>query len=567
MAKTSTKVTFGLYDSEIKNSGSPVFAPAHPLSNPSGLIINNVIDHPYATYEPDYWLLNGKYAFLVPNQPNPIGWLSGWLSGEGGDGGDGQPSWNISFSSPTAFSGMTMRFGTASGDYPKRVRLIYRNEYNQDIRDDTYQISVSEFNTKQPVENVKYIQIQFTGTNKAYRRWRLTGYDFGDLIVFDGTQIKQANVIEESDPLSANLIINTCEITLQTNDARFSILNPEGSYARLKENQPLNVYEIVNGSEVYIGKYYLDEWKNKSENEIEFQCVDLLGILDKLSCKGGLWTGATVGSILTNILASAGFPYILDNDLAAKTLSGWLPICTYREALQQIAFAAGGMVSCARSDAIRIFPMPRATDEHTRIISKSQQGTGGTIELRPRITGVEVIGYVFVPTDATIDIFNFAGLPLGDYDIFFDEPMHSLTCTVPGSQILASNANWAKVRLTWELGTGLLKGKRYEREKVSALLIDESDSLVKNILKVSDATLVGENNLLDVTQRIFDYYQQRIKCKLKIFVPVITVGNVIAIDALYGKQIKSVVEKMDIDLTGGFIAKVETVGEVYNALG
>ena len=63
--------------------------------------------------------------------------------------------------------------------------------------------------------------------------------------------------------------------------------------------------------------------------------------------------------------ADAAAYYDLAPSLAGIVIKGYLPVCTHREALQQVAFALGAVVSCARSDNIRIYPLPPATSTIT----------------------------------------------------------------------------------------------------------------------------------------------------------------------------------------------------------
>jgi hypothetical protein len=92
------------------------------------------------------------------------------------------------------------------------------------------------------------------------------------------------------NPLSVILPVNTLDLSLFSSDATFSIINPSGDYAALEERQPLDVYERIGAGEIYIGQYYLDKWENPSNNQVEFRCIDLMGILETLPYLGGIWT-------------------------------------------------------------------------------------------------------------------------------------------------------------------------------------------------------------------------------------------------------------------------------------
>lgn len=65
---------------------------------------------------------------------------------------------------------------------------------------------------------------------------------------FSGDEIIKAHVLEECDPLSAEISINTLNITLFNQEGRFSILNPEGYFDVLQHRQKLTVWEDVRRS-------------------------------------------------------------------------------------------------------------------------------------------------------------------------------------------------------------------------------------------------------------------------------------------------------------------------------
>ena len=80
--------------------------------------------------------------------------------------------------------------------------------------------------------------------------------------------------------------------------------------------------------------------------------------------------------------------------------------------------------------------------------------------------------------------------------------------------------------------------------------------------KIDGDTLINGGNLAEVAQRVYDYHTQRYLQKVKLYSPTVEVGQVVEVETLYGKKIRGVVEKMDIDLAFGFTANVEIVGVV-----
>jgi hypothetical protein len=168
-------------------------------------------------------------------------------------------------------------------------------------------------------------------------------------IEFSGADIRSANLVEEFNPLSITLPIGTLELTLFSNDASFSVINPTGKYEVLMTAEPLVAYEIIDGEERFLGRYFVDNWANTSESIKRFSCVDILGVLDKYEYYGGIWlTPITAADLLADIFSGITMEYILSPELAAVELTGWIPICTYREALQQVLFALGAYILVPR---------------------------------------------------------------------------------------------------------------------------------------------------------------------------------------------------------------------------
>jgi hypothetical protein len=77
---------------------------------------------------------------------------------------------------------------------------------------------------------------------------------------------------------------------------------------------------------------------------------------------------------------------------------------------------------------------------------------------------------------------------------------------------------------------------------------------------VTDATLVNSGNGAEVTQRLYDYYQRRHSVSTRLYVPVVIPGTEVVVDTLYDQEINGVIEKMKVNLSGGFVADVEITG-------
>jgi hypothetical protein len=440
-------------------------------------------------------------------------------------------------------------------------------------------------------------------------------------VIFTGTSIKSAKIVEEFDPLNATLPINTLELILYSTEAGFMLIDPTGDYALLENHQPMVVYEESDTQTILMGQYYLDTWENISDTLIKFNCIDLLGILDKSTYYGGIWlTPIAAGDLFKIILDEVGVPFAIDPDLYSYPLTGWIPICTYREALQQIAMACGASIFCARqSGYLKIGKMymsgaiskgPRAgvsNSGQSRVyqqrwrfsnwdasyssvqcgisgcgqsrnyqrrwrpciwvkligditITKAEKGLNQSLSLRDQVTGIEVTAHDIVPGLGSLELYK-GLLSIGSKIITFKQPMHDLN--ISGATITESGANYAIINVA-NAGLVVLTGLVYidTRQVFSKYMTGLGNDTKVNVLKITDASLVNSVNAAEVTERIYNYYQQRLLQKVRLYAPVAASGNVVIIDTLYDKKIRGIINKMSIDLSGGFIADTEIVGVV-----
>jgi len=558
---TSTRITFGLFATAIKADAT--FSSAAGLqafSRIADLQAGNVNARPYATYEPDFWLLDGGYKFLPDDLSLVhVGLMSLEMTGAGG--ALAVPVvLEITFTQPHTTDGLGLRFSPYTGDYASSVKVQWYDAANALISEATYAPDSAEYAISGAFEDFKRVVLTFYGTSRPYRYLRVQGVDFGALLTLEGASIKGARVVEECDPLSAELRANALELQLHSDDAQFSILNPEGHYAALATFQPLNVYEMVDSAQRFIGMYFVTDWENESETEIGFDCTDLAGVMDQIACRGGLWTGAgiPVEDLLQDWLEAASIPYELDAALMGIPIIGWVPAGTLREAVQQVAFAVGASVDTSRSWALKITAMKIAASESAELtLTRAMKGAQQAVRLRPLVADVEVTAHTYLPgTQARALLDDTLGA--GTYEVLFDRPMHSLAAS--GATIAESGANYAVLTVAAP-GAVTLAGQEYvdttQLYKVSNPGVTSS---VRPALRVTSATLVHPGNMAAVAQRLYDYHAQRVVQKVRLYKPALEVGQVATIEALYGKEIRALCERLEIDLGRGMVADAELVG-------
>jgi len=565
--KTSSKVTFGLYDLEIRQDSSPSYnGELQPFAKVSDLVTGNIASLPYATFEPDFWLLDGKYKFM-PSSASMIhvGIMS--LTQSGADGSFAVPPvLSVIFSEAHTTDGLILHFSPMSTDYASNIEVTYFNAADDAIFYGLYTPNSADYEIDLNVTDFIRLEVKFNATNKPHRYLRITGLDYGQLIEFTSGDIKRLEVVEEIDPLSLRVPVNICELKLYSASDLFSIFNEDGYYSRLSKRQPLSIYGVMDGATIFMGQYYLDEWKNTGQKNTEFYCVDLAGILERAPFRGGMYNGATAGVVINSILEDASIPYDLDEDLYDLTLTGWIPYTSCREALQQIAFVLGAFVDCSRSYALKIYKSTLAVDQTNPIeLKRESQGMNSSTELKPLVTGVELTAREYLEGTESINLFD-ATLENGTHEIPFSQPAHSLTVT--GATLIESGVNYAIVNVTATSSAVSISGLSYSdtARLFSVTTAGLGRYVTPNIIRIEDATLANPSNGASLVQRVYDYYQMRYWQKTKLFGSFYEPGQVLLSEAGVSTQrIQGTIEKMTVNLSGGFICNLDVVGVKYEA--
>ena len=410
---------------------------------------------------------------------------------------------------------------------------------------------------------------------------------------FDKEDIITASIVRQVNPVSVVIPVGTLEFTFFTTGNAFSMFEDGTYFDQLSKRQAIDVYEYINGSDRYLGKFYLDEWENVNENVVKFTAFDLVGVADATQFEGYYWSSATtLSDIIYSILHPVDISYTIDVSLASDTFTGWIPPGTCREALQQICFAAGAMVVNADDDELQIVPtvLPILSPAAEGTIADSGKTDKQKIELLPLVTSIDLYSHDYSAGAVQETIFE-DYLEVGEYTIIFNEPYYDITATGVGYDpiyITAEDGDYLCSEVTSEVtyiviggtfqygsnsiylhvysaGTVTIKGYPWIDNKQSHLYEESGldENVTRNDKIIKNATMVSSAIADDVLTRISNYYKQRYKQESNLFPCVYKTGDCIIIGSYFSKQILAILEKMDYDLTIGFIAKVKLIGVEY----
>lgn len=562
--RTNTRVEFGLYDVTARGDSAPSCTTAKPFCNLGrDLLLESVpSQNKYGTLESEQWLMDGSFSFF-PEVPEQYFWglWSTTQSDKIGVFAD-PPVLDITFTQDHSSSGLTLHFYIPTDDWASRIKIQWFSQDGGLISTALFYPDAVDYYCAKKVENYRRIRIHFLETNRPGRYLKLAGIDYGVYLHFSGHEIVEAHVLEECDPLSSEISINTLNVSLYNKEGRFSILNPEGYFDVLQHKQKFTVWEDVKqdarstGSVSYcMGTFYLSDWSNSGDTLADFSAVDAIGLLDGAPFDGGIYD-TTAAELAEAILT--GYSYTLDGSLAAERVQGYIAAGTRRGALQQLAFAIGAVVDCSRGELIRIAPAPSKASGMITYDRKLQDGS--KVTLNPLITAVAVTAHRYLPGEATEELYRDT-LDPGIYRVTFNAPAVVDSLTVTGAELTESGVNLCTLTVA-KAGEVCVTGRKYTDSTVvlRRTAANLPPNAQDNELTVTDATLVGPGRAEAVAVRVLEHYAQRYEQNFSMVAGDEKLADRLIIQSFGGEMVRGVLTKLEFDLTGGFLADAKVIG-------
>lgn len=520
----------------------------------------------YATLEHNYFILDGS----LTNMPSDVGNVGYWSKTKTGSNKEFTTpiTLTINFTKNHSSVGLTLRFSQYS--YCTHLKITYYDSSNNKISEKEFYPDTFEYFCEDGVSNYRKIIITFYSTNEADRYIKLYSITYGTGMYFEGDDLINASIVEEVDPLSNELSINTLDFTVFATDNRFDILNPKGIYAMLQQRQKLRAIKEVNNVQTEMGSFYLESWENVSSKSMKFKGIDLIGMLDKVEFNGGIYDNVSATTLIQSIFTAANITNYTIQDITSDTITGYLPICTCREALQQVLFTIGAVADCSRSEKINIYKLSTSIEapliNNDVILKDTKQITQGEI-----VTGITVTTHTYKLKRATETIYE-ENLAAGTYKIVFNTPATNLSIT--GGTITESGVNYAIITATGSSSesskyygnkTVTITGNTYDDLTNNITVTDGELHDKTNILTVEDCTLINGNNGETIATRILNHYLSQYTDTFDVILSSEKAGDNVATERSRYTQLNGHITKLDIDLTGGYIAKAELIAKVGDA--
>ena len=495
-------------------------------------VAQGVYDTPWATLEHGVWLLDGTRV-VMDDAPSYAGWWSDTLSGD-----DGRfltpPMIEMSFPEPYSATGLTFTFSPSTDQWCSEIHVTWLN--GQTVLDQRRVYpDASKWVLTNTVESFDKIRITLHATNAPRQFAKVQKIEIGQLIFFGEDEIVSVNTVSDVDPALCVLPVDTSVVEII--DLHDRNLLPQS-------NQPMEIYQ--NGN--LFGVHYIDSSSRSGKNWYTIRCQSAVGLLTD-DFLGGMYTGIAAENLLKSVLD--GVPFELHRSFSKAVISGYLPVCSRREALQQIAFAIGAVVTTQKSNVIRLLPEQKNV---AGVVPPGRVFQGGSAKVSPRISKVEVFSHKYSKSDDADTLVDDEFIGGEDVLITFRNPHHAYSIT--GGTITDSDVNWIKVTAA---GNVTVAGKKYIHTSLSHVRRNKyaTASERNNVISVGDATLIHSGNVSAALDRLYDSALLRQTVTQDVIVEGEMAGDCAAIPNPWGTRTNGIIASMDHRITrNGHTARI-----------
>ena len=331
----------------------------------------------------------------------------------------------------------------------------------------------------------------------------------------------------------------------------------------LQRKQQLSVLSFIDSIRVFWGIFYVDEIKMNDDRTLKISAFDGVGIMDNTYFNGGVYNNKNALELIDEIMDSAGFAYTIDESLTTKTVTGYIPYGTHRDALQMVAFAIGAFVDTSRTGTIQVLVIPDLSVEPDIKLGLDRQIVGGTVNYSELVTGVDVTAYTYTAGTSTSEVYT-GRLEAGDNFIQFGKPVNPNTIKTTNGTIKEKGNNYCIITASSAVAEATITAAQYNvSKKIFSYRAEEVPAGEKeNVMSVSRCTTINDNNAMTVAKYIYDVQQYRIEQKFSV-VPLEGKERpsvAVAVQNEYNEYRNAVIEQTQTDLYDGLLTQISTKG-------
>ena len=514
MRVTDTIVNFELINNDAQNSA--IFS-SSGNKNFGNLELSNIQTKkqtPFMDFELNQSILDGSLTDFCQKEQTNIAFFSNQVSDENCKF---QSVWvQANLSQRQNFIGITLDFGEF---FPKKVTVEYFKDNLRMLHKTIDEIDNSWIYFNLHGKEINKVKVNFDESWAPFQYANLQEFIFGNVIEWTSDDIISANFQEETDIISKVLPNNTLNLVIYSKDDDFNVLNPRSSYEYLLPGQKFKIkgkiYEIDDESreiqvqkDFQVGEFFLDSWESLYNKQVMFNLISPLAALDKTKFKKSrMYTGQRFDNayqILEEIFLDANFAnYQLDESLRNAYISGYIPVCSHKQAIHHVAFACGCMVYDNRESKIVIESFDSSSLQK---IQSSEIFDPITVKRKETVTGLTVTVHNFKLKSNREEVFK-GYLEHGTKEILFNFPCSQVEASSEKIRILEQSVNYVILDVL-ENGEYTLTGLKYEdlSYKYTKEIFDDF-SIKKNNLEIDKATLINPSNVELLSENWISYFR------------------------------------------------------------
>lgn len=256
---------------------------------------------------------------------------------------------------------------------------------------------------------------------------------------------------------------------------------------------------------------------------------------------GGIYQNMTPMNLVDQILV--GRSYTMDADIMRRTVTGYLPVCAREEALQQVAFSLGAVLSVDENGRFHF----NALTQTGHRIPECRILSGGRMETLPAYSQVELVSHSYTASDKWVEVFAERDYGTEPVTLTFSQPYAEYDF-VEGT-LMDSGPNF----VTFAPGyTTTLRARPYVHTTAYHTAQEPAaDSGYSKVLSVRNMTLVNSSNVQQVLQWLRQRGQLVQSMQVTILAEGESVGQWVQLPTPWGTEFSGYISKMKSTFTGG----------------
>ena len=508
------------------------------IANEGMLKDNSLVHKNYATLEYNHWKLDGTFTGIA--ERNIPYWSTQVCADTATDG-------KYYFDTPITITRVFANKHTSVGisfvfddtDFCNALNIKWFND-DELLYDIDFEPDSSNYYCQQNVQSFNKVVITFYSMNTANRFLKIFAIDDGVNREFGSDNLYGVSVLEEMSLISEELPINTLSATLKRSE------NTEYIF---QKKQPILVYY---NSALY-GTFFVDGSDRTSKDVYEVTAQDYKGVLDTATFYGGIYSNVTAKSIIDEIFMDEKFGYTIDDETASTILSGYIPICTKREALAQVLFAACSVCDTSRSNTLDIFKLGNTQTE----ISSESIFMGGKITASDIVTSVKIQIHKYERNNEAKEVFK-GDVSAGQSMIEFSNPIDANTdVTITGAAIISCYANYCIIEAQTDTSV-IITAREFIDNIVSKVMVNDNVTLgaATNQVEIKDATLVSNSNADAVLFNVYNHYMKNNTLESDVIIDGYKCGDSVILHTEWSGDKTGRIEQLEYDICNKTIGRV-----------